>query len=63
MHWKRQEHSSSWNVDLQSQVDMVTIALVKLINFLQDGIDLNDRGYLEEALAISKPLCTDSDRT
>ena len=45
MHRKCQEHSSSLNVDLQSQLDSVPIELVQLINFLQDLIDLDDKGY------------------
>ena len=45
MNWKCQEDSSSLNVDLQSQLDLVPIELVQLINFLQDVIDLNDKGY------------------
>ena len=45
MHWKCQENSSSLNVDLQSQLDSVPIELVQLINFLQDLIDLDDKGY------------------
>ena len=56
MHWKCQEYSSSLNVDLQSPLDSVTIELVQLINFLQDGIDLNDKGYSKEALAISQTI-------
>ena len=52
MQWKCQEHSSSLDVDLQSQLDLVPIELVQLINFNQDGIDLSDKGYLKEALAI-----------
>ena len=42
----------------KSQLDSVPIELVQLINFLQDEIDLNDKGYSKEALAIS---CTTSD--
>ena len=45
MHWKCQENSSSLNVDLQSQLDSVPIELVQLISFLQDLIDLDDKGY------------------
>ena len=45
MHWKCQENYSSLNVDLQSQLDSVNIELVQLINFLQDVIDLDDKGY------------------
>ena len=45
MHWKCQENYSSLNVDLQSQLDSVPIELVQLINFLQDLIDLDDKGY------------------
>ena len=45
MHWKCQENSSWLNVDLQSQLDSVPIELVQLINFLQDVIDLDDKGY------------------
>ena len=45
MHRKCQEHSLSLNVDFQSQLDSVPIELVQLINFLQDVIDLNDKGY------------------
>ena len=51
-----QEHSSSLNVNLQSQLDSVPIKLVHLINFLQDGIDLSDKGYSKEALAISQTI-------
>ena len=51
-----QEHSSSLNVNLQSQLDSVPIELVHLINFLQDGIDLSDKGYSKEALAISQTI-------
>ena len=53
---KCQEHSLSLNVDLQSQLDSVPTKLVQLINFLQDGIDLNDKGYPKEALAISQTI-------
>ena len=56
MHRKCQEHSSSLNVDLQSQLDPVPIELVQLINSPQDGIDLNDKGYSKEALAISQTI-------
>ena len=56
MHRKCQEHSSSLNVDLQSQLDSVPIELMQLINFLQDGIDLHDKGYSKEALAISQTI-------
>ena len=56
MHRKCQEHSSSLNVDRQSQLDSVPIELMQLINFLQDGIDLNDKGYSKEALAISQTI-------
>ena len=56
MHRKCKEHSSSLNFDLQSQLDSVPIELVQLINFLQDGIDLNDKGYSKEALAISQTI-------
>ena len=52
MHRKCQEHSLSLNVDLQTQLDLVPTELVQLINFLQDGIDLNDKGYSKEVLAI-----------
>ena len=45
MHWKCQENYSSLNVDLQSQLDSVPIELVQLTNFLQDLIDLDDKGY------------------
>ena len=51
MYRKCQEHSLSLYVDLQSQLDSVPIELVQLINFLQDGIDFNDKGYSKEALA------------
>ena len=44
------------NVDPQSQPDLVLIELVQLINFLQDGIDLNDKGYSKDALAISQTI-------
>ena len=53
MHWKCQEHSLSFNVDLQSQLDLKLIELVDLISFNQDGTDLNDKGYLKEALSVS----------
>ena len=56
MHRKCQDHSSSLNVDLQSQLDLVPTELVQLINFLLDGIDLNDKGYSKEALAISHTI-------
>ena len=56
MHRKCQEQSSSLNVDLQSQLDLVPIELLQLINPLQDGIDLNDKGYSKEALAISQTI-------
>ena len=56
MHRKCQEHSSSLNVDLQSQLDSVLIELLQLINFLQDGVDLNDKSYSGEALAISQTI-------
>ena len=56
MHRKCQEHSSSLNVDLQSQLDLVPIELLQLINFLQDGVDLNDKSYSGEALAISQTI-------
>ena len=42
--------------DLQSQLDSVPIELVQLISFLQDGIDLKDKGYMKEALAISQTI-------
>ena len=54
MHRNCQEHPSLLNVDLQSQFDSVPIELVQLINILRDGIDLNDKGYSTEALAISQ---------
>ena len=44
------------NVDLQSQLDSVPIELLQLINFLQDGVDLNDKIYSGEALAISQTI-------
>ena len=56
MHRKCQEHSLSLNVDFQSQLDSVPIELVQLINFLQDGIDLNEKGYSKEAVAISQTI-------
>ena len=56
IHRKCQEQSSSLNVDLQSQLDMVLIELLQLINPLQDGIDLNDKGYSKEALATSQTI-------
>ena len=56
MHQKCQEKSSSLNIDLQSQLYSVPIELVQLINFLQDGYDLNDKGYSKEALAISQTI-------
>ena len=45
------KHPLSLNVDLQSQLDSVTIELVQLINVNQDGIDLNNKGNLKEALS------------
>ena len=45
------KHPLSLNVDLQSQLDSVTIELVQLINFNQDGIDLNNKGNFKEALS------------
>ena len=56
MHRKCQEHSLSLNVDFQSQLDSVPTELVQLINFLQDGIDLNEKGYSKEAVAISQTI-------
>ena len=56
MHWKCQEHFSSLYVDFQSQLDLVPTELVQLINFLQDGIDWNDKGYSKEALAIAQTI-------
>ena len=56
MHRKCQEHSSSLNVDLQSQLDLIPIELVQLINFLQDVIDFNDKGYSKEAPAMSQTI-------
>ena len=56
MHQKCQEYSSLLNVDFQSQLDSVPIELVQLINSLQDEIDLNDKGYSKEALAISQTI-------
>ena len=56
MHRKCQEHSLSLNVDFQSQLDSVPIELVQLINFLQDGVDLNEKGYSKEAVAISQTI-------
>ena len=57
MHRKCQEHSSSVNVDLQSQLDLaIPIELVQSINFLEDGIDLNDKSYSKEALTISETI-------
>ena len=53
MHSKCQEHSLSFNIDLQSQLDLKLIELVDLISFNQDGTDLNDKGYLKEALFVS----------
>ena len=50
------ERSLSLNVNLQSQLDSVPIELVQLISFLQDGIDLNDNGYSNKALAISQTI-------
>ena len=52
IHQKCQEHYSPLNVDLH----LVPIKLVQLINFLQDRIDLNDKGYSKEALAISQNI-------
>ena len=56
MHRKCQEQSSSLNVDLQRQLDLAPIELLQLINPLQDGIDLNDKGYSKEALATSQTI-------
>ena len=56
MHRKCQEYSLSLNVDIQSQLDSVPIELVSLINFLQDGIDLIEKAYSKEALAISQTI-------
>ena len=56
MHRKCQEHSSSLNVGLNSQLDSVPIKLVQLINFLQGGTDLNNKGYSKEASAISQNI-------
>ena len=53
MHSKCQEHSLSFNIDLQSQLDLKLIELVDLISFNQDGTNLNDKGYLKEALSVS----------
>ena len=36
------------------QLDSVSIELAQSINFLENRIDLNDKGYSEEALAISQ---------
>ena len=47
---------SSLNLDPQRELDSVPIELVQLINFLEDGIDLNDKGYFKEALAISQTI-------
>ena len=52
MHRNCQEYSLSLNIDLQIQLDSVPIELVQLITFLQDGINLNDKGCMKEALAI-----------
>ena len=43
----------SFNIDLQRQLDLKLIELVDLISFNQDGTDLNDKGYLKEALSVS----------
>ena len=56
MHRKCQEHSSSLNVGLNSRLDSVPIKLVQLINFLQEGIDLKDKGYSKEASVISQNI-------
>ena len=47
---------SSLNLGPQRELDSVPIELVQLINFLEDGIDLNDKGYFKEALAISQTI-------
>ena len=47
---------SSLNLDPQRELDSVPIELVQLVNFLEDGIDLNDKGYFKEALAISQTI-------
>ena len=60
MHPNCQEHSSSLNIDLQSQLDSAPIELEQMINFLQDGIDLNDKGYSKEILAISQTIMYNS---
>ena len=56
MHRKCQAHSLSLNVGLNSRLDSVPTKLVQLINFLQEGIDLNDKGYSKEASVISQNI-------
>ena len=63
MHWKCEEHSSLLNADLWSQLDLVPIKLVQLLSFLEDGIDLNDKCYWNEALAISLTIMHNLDTT
>ena len=47
-------------IDNWAQIESVPIELLSLVNFLQDGIDLSNKGFSRESLTMSQIiiLCT-----
>ena len=56
MHLKCQSTDANFKFDKTSQIESVPIQLLTLVNFILEGIDLSEKGFSKESLALVQAM-------
>ena len=56
MHLTCQSTDANFNFDKASQIESVPIELLTLVNFILEGIDLSEKGFSKESIALAQAI-------
>ena len=56
MHLTCQSTDANFNFDTASQIESVPIELLTLVNFILEGIDLSEKGFSKESIALAQAI-------
>ena len=56
MHLKCQSTDANFKFDKASQIESVPVELLTLVNFILEGIDLSEKGFSKESLALAQAM-------
>ena len=56
MHLKCQSTDANFKFDKTSQIESVPVELLTLVNFILEGIDLSEKGFSKESLALAQAI-------